>query len=283
MPAFSDELKALRGEAGFPSAWAFYKALGPGFLGCTFKAYLYLEKGRSVPQAKLAQRVLAGLKASDDPPRARRFWQAYLRSLLSRRELAEFMLRTLSRPRDSHGLTDILQRASRQMYAGKSLAITQPQADALLSSWETYWCWIAVSDDVEHWTPTRLAEALGAAPGRVRASLERIVGLGLFAKDAQGLYYCPHAGKAFNFPRDSFYLPRYRQLVAKRWSEMAARRGKVLFDRFYLMRASEADVRGYFPHLAQMANGARVYAVDRKGPDTAFIAVTARVQKLFPF
>ncbi|MBI3553270.1 MAG: hypothetical protein HY077_12315 [Elusimicrobia bacterium] len=283
MAEFFTVLRELRAEAGFPSAWAFYKACGPRVLGCTFKGYLYIEKGRSVPQAKFALRIAAGLKIAGDSRKTKRFATAYLRSLLGRKELAELLIRTLSRPPDPHGLTSMVQRASQRIYAGKSKAVTQVQAEVLLSDWRTYWCWIAVSDDVGRWSPARLASALGITAAGARASLEMIVKAGLFAKDQRGRYFCPNAGQAFNFPRDSFYLPRSRSLVRQLWAEMGKRKGRVLFDRYFFLRASEADILNYFPYLAQMSHGARVYAVSEKGPDTAFVAVNATVRRLFPF
>ncbi|MBI3553855.1 MAG: hypothetical protein HY077_15275 [Elusimicrobia bacterium] len=280
---FSSTLSRQREAAGFRSAWAFYKACGPRLLGCTYRAYYYIESGHSVPQPELAMRLAAALKIVDDPEQSRAFVASYLQSLLERKELADFLLRTLSSGKYPHGYATLFQKASKLVFSGKQVPLTQHQADVLTSNGESYWSWTLLSNDFGHWSPLELARQLGIAQARVQSALKRLAAERLLAKDGAGRYFCPDAGKLFVFPRDKFYLPIFRAAVKRIWTEMAERKGATLFDRYYFTRASEADIRNFFPHLAQTVKGAHVHSVWEKGPDTAYVGTWASVRKIMPF
>src|SRR5438094_650062 len=97
MAGFASAVRGLRERAGFPSARSFYKSRGgPRGLGCTYRAYLNVEAGRSLPQPKLAMSIARGLGLASDGAPARDYCLAYLRSTCRSEELSSFLERALS-------------------------------------------------------------------------------------------------------------------------------------------------------------------------------------------
>src|SRR5581483_5707266 len=97
MQDFAMTLRGLRERAGHASARAFFLARGgTRVFGCTYKAYLNIESGRSLPQPGLALKIAAELGVDAGSPQAQTFISSYLRTILGREELADFVLRVLS-------------------------------------------------------------------------------------------------------------------------------------------------------------------------------------------
>lgn len=283
MSDFATTLRKQREAAGYTSARAFYRAWGPAFFGCTYKAYLNIESGRSVPQPRLAMKIAVGLQVSQDRGRAKGFVTAYLRALIGMEELTGFVVRILAGKAPPPGQSSLFQRAAERSMAGRTIPLSREKAAILLSAPEHYWAFTLLSDDFAHWKPGELAGRLELPEPRIRAALQDLVAARIFARDKEGRYYCPDAGKVFTFPRDRFYISRYREAMKGYWNHMSARQGATLLHRHIFTRASEANLRNYFPYLAQSVYGAHIYSTKEKSPDSALFLVEARVRRLLPF
>lgn len=274
MNEFALELRRQREAEGFASARAFYKTRGGRTFGCTYKAYLNLEAGRSVPQPALALRIAAALGVSGEAARARAYVGAYLKALVGRPELAGFLLRALGAADSPESKSTPFQRASEMGAQGKIVPLTRRQADGLCADPDQYWAWGVVSDDGGRWTPAALAKLLDLPAGRTRSALEALVKLGLLSREG-GSYFCGDAGKIFRFPRGSLYVPDYRKGLRAHWAAMAVRRGRTVLRRQVVLRASEAALRRSFAYLAQALNGVHIYSTIEPAPDTGlFLAQT---------
>lgn len=88
--------RRLREEAGYPTLRAFFDGNGgaAGF-GCTLRALANIERGRSLPQPRLAERLATAMRLGFDEERARRFVEAYLRALVGGGEAYEFLVAAL--------------------------------------------------------------------------------------------------------------------------------------------------------------------------------------------
>lgn len=282
MNPFALELRRRREAAGYASARSFYRARGGSTIGCTYKAYLNLEAGRSVPQPALALRIAAALEVSGEPARAKAYVSAYLRGLVGRPELAGFLLRALGGEAGPAERSTPFQRASELGMQPKIVGLTRRQADRLCSDGDRYWCWSVLSDDGGLWTPAALARLLDAPERRIRTALESLSTAGLLAREG-GRWRCEDAGKVFRFPRASLYVPDYRKALREHWVEMARRKGRPVLRRTTVVRASEAALRRAFGYLAQTVNGLHIYSVTEPSPDSALFVAQALVRRLASF
>lgn len=282
MNEFALELRRQREAEGFPSARAFYKTRGGRSFGCTYKAYLNLEAGRSVPQPRLAMRIAAALGVPGDPPRARAYAGAYLKGLVERPELAGFLLRALGAADSPESRSTPFQRASEIGFQKKSVPLTRRQADLLCGDADRYWLWGVLSDDGRRWTPAGLARLLEIPERRAKAALESLAKGGLVSRE-DGRYYCEDAGQIFKFPRGSLYVPDYRKALRGHWAAMAARKGRTVLKRVSVLRASEASLRRSFAYLAQAVNGVHIYSTTDAAPDTGLFLAQAVVKRLSTF
>lgn len=283
MPAFDAALRELRRKAGFSSARAFFRARGgTRALGCTYKAYLDVEAGRSVPKADLALTLAAAVGAHADPRRGAAFVEGYLRGRLGGGELSALALAALAaRPRTDPGA--FFERASRRSFAVRPrLPLSLAQARAMDSDPALYWCFTLLLMSREALAPRALSRRLGLPAPRVLAALGALEDLGLAARRRGGAYACPHVGKLVTWPRRSFYLPGHRAALRAHWGAMAARRGKVVFERRSGLRASEGALKAGFPALTAAVYGANILARRAGGPDTAVFLVEALAHRSRP-
>lgn len=279
---FAETLRRQREKIGYASARAFFRRFGQGFFGCTYKAYLNVEAGRSTPQPRLAMRIALALRVQDDAARSKEFVAAYLQSLLGRNELASFLVRTLSAAPATPGRGSLFERAARKNFSAASVPLTERQADALCGSKEHYWAFTMLTNDHGRWSPAEMARRIGSTEPALRRALEDLRALKIARRAPGNRWFSPLAGRVFIFPRDKFFTPLYLPKLKAHWHEAAARGGSVLYTRHLVTRASEARLRGYFPHLARSVYGAHIYALTEKGEDTGFFTVSTTVRRLMP-
>lgn len=282
---FSPVLRKFREQAGYDSARSFFQALGGrGFFGCTYKQYLNVEGGRSVPQPRLVERLAAGLRIAVDEGRSRDFVLAYLRSLMGREQLYNFVVGALSGKNSvPGGAKSPLRQALRRSFSERTFPLTQAQSTLLCKSGENYWCFTVLSDDRGHWSVHELSRLLGYPEPKVKSALGRLVEAEVAAKDREGKYFCPLAGRVFLHPRDELHAPSVAKALKAHWDLMAQKRGSHILYQHLFTRASESELRNYFPYLAQSVQGADIYSTDEKGPDTSLFLIEATVRKVLPF
>lgn len=284
MRDFARAIRDQRKEAGYSSARAFYRRLGGrSFFGCTYKAYLNIESGRSTPHPRLAWSIASALRVSDHRRRGRQFIASYLSSLIGSEDLTGFLIQVLSGKDLAVGSEAMFQKASESSMSARTMPLTQEQVRLLYNDEAPYWCFTILSNDYGHWSEAELAGLLGLSSARLRAALASLISAGLLAQDKDKKFFCPHTGKVFISPRKKFFRPRFLELLKGHWTSLADRRGKKLMTQAALLRAPEAEFREFLPYLAQSVYGAHLYAKKERGPDTALFVIEASVRKLMPF
>lgn len=250
-------------------------------LACTYKAYLNVESGRSLPQPELAGRIATALGLVAGSAGAAEFVKAYLRSLIGRPEFSGMLLRSLTGGSSSE--TDALfRRASELSFEHRKVPLTKEQAERILACAESYWCFTILSNERAGWTAKALAGMLGFSPDRILRALKDLAVAGLLRRDKSGLWFCLNVGGVFLYPRDKFYVPLYRAALTRQWEAMAKKRGETLSNHTLIMRASESGLRERFPSLAQGIYGSHIYALREKKPDSALFILEAKVRNLLP-
>lgn len=278
-------LRKYREDAGFESARAFFNRLGGrAFFGCTYKQYMNVESGRSVAQPPLVSKLTSGLRVAADERRAREFALGYLRSALGRQELVDFIAAALAGQGGASGAGGTpMRRALARSFAERSESLSRGQSDLLISDFTTYWCFAILNNDRAGWKPEALSRAVGRPLAQVRRALGRLLQARLVAQGAGGRFLCPKVGRVFMHPRDEVFTPRVVPALRGFWEEMAAKRGALLLHQHLLTRAPEAELRSYFPYLAQTVQGADIYSSMDPAPDSGFILIETQVRRLLPF
>lgn len=281
MAPFAATLRALRAESGFDSARSFYRAAGAvKGLGCSYKAYLDCEAGRSLPQPRLALRLASALRLRADPRRSRAFVAAYLRSAVGREELSSFLIRALTEKAAPAGPDALFRKASEQSFARRAMPLSEPQAELLYRDHAAYWCFTLLSNDRGAWTVAGLARHLGLGERAVRTGLKSLAALDLAERAKGGAYRCQHAGKVFTYPRERFFRPRRLARLKEHWSAMARRQGKTLYEESVVVGASESALRSQFSSLAEAVYGSHIYSRVEPAPDAGIFVIEASVRRL---
>lgn len=281
---FSRTLRAFRHGAGHASARAFYQAAGGrAHFGCTYRQYLNVENGLSAPGTRLVERIALALSLMLDPDRAKEFVIAYLQCLISSEKLLGLVLKTMEGRREAKTAPEApLRRSMVRNFQARSKPLTQAQSDCACSKFENYWIFTLLANDNERWSPERLAKATGFPEAAVLKSLKALGNVKLVESDTRGTYGSPFAGKVVLHPRDDIYAPRLEKLRGN-WDRMAAKQGHEVMRQHLFTRASEAELRDYFPHLIQSVQAADICTTDRHGPDTAFFLIESTVRKIMAF
>ncbi|MBI5240740.1 MAG: hypothetical protein HY926_09730 [Elusimicrobia bacterium] len=287
MSAFSEELRRCRELAGHPSAREFFKSAGGrGAVRCTYKQYLNIEAGRSLPKPPVLGALVAQLQVWKQPEQAHRFFRAYLETLLGPGELLELCLQSLgpgARPPSS--ASSPLRKALSRSLQAKLAPLSPEQSRLIRKDPAHYWTWHVLSGDRADWRPESVAEVLRLPLPQVRRALEDLRRAGLAERGPSGEYGSPYRERHAVHERHSaparLEVPPYREQVKRLWE--APGRGQTLLWHYLFLRASESELRHYFPYLAQVVSGSEIYDTTEKGPDTSFLVVEASVRRLMPF
>ncbi len=281
MTDFSGLIRRFREEAGYATARSFYEALGGRlYFECTYRQFHNVESGHSVPQPRLVERLASAFRIAVDEGRAKEFARAYLAALLGRKGLVELLIGALS---GKHEEQSPLRRAIKRSWDERTTPLTRAQSDFLCASPENYWSFTILANDRAHWRADDLAGAFSLEPAKVRKALERHQSEGLVAKDKEGRYYCPKAGRVFMHPRDDLFVPKVIPALKSIWEKMSEKKGETLLRQHIFTRASENALRAYFPYLAQGVQGADIYTTHERGHDTSFVMVETVVRRVLPF
>lgn len=261
---FADMVRRCRENAGYANTRSFYQALGGReFFGCTYKAYLNVENGASLPQPRLVERLVAAFRLALHKEQAREFALSYLGLLIAHDDFFELAVQVLV------GCDDAA------VPAGRTQPLNEKQLRALKDA-ENYWCFSVLAHDKKSWRPQELAGFLSLPQAAVSKALDHLLSAGLLTRDG-GAYHCPQAGKMV-VPAidDASLLTRHVEALEQGLD------GR-LMEHPLLLRASESEFRRYFPFFAQSLGKAAQYATTSKGSDTALFLIEAGVLKILPF
>lgn len=285
MDDFSSLLRRLRERAGHPSAREFYRtAGGRAAFGCTYKQYLNIEAGRSTPRPRVVSALVSILRLWQDAETSRRFARAYLGSLLGAGDGLDFLLRSLEAPRKD-APAGPLKRAVARDWESRARPLTPAQSRLVRRDDATYWAFTLLESDSGSLSPEEASELLSIPAKALKVAMEDLRRARLVVQDSDGRYRCPQAGAIFIHERPPGQAEVAANLaeLRRRWSAMGRRHGKVLFDQYLFLRASEAELKTHFPTLAGAVSDAEIYATIDRGEDTGFVLVESTVRRVMPF
>ena len=279
MDTLGDVLTRMRERAGYPSSRKFFNDHGGRkFFGCTYRQYLNVESGQSIPGSQLMTQISIALGLAHKPE-AREVMTSYLRALGIGEDLLKLLASALTaettRP---DGLVPSLAKANE----GRGVDLSVDQSAFLCAAFENYWAFTVLANDTGSWSAEALAAQIGAAKGATQKALEGLVKLKLISKEKDGTFRCLNVGKIFRHPNSKVYTVGFESL-RKYKDRMREKNGEDIFRYHLCTRGGEGQLRQYFPYLVQAVQGAGVCSLQHKGPDTVFFEVETVVRRLFPF
>ncbi|MEK9145407.1 MAG: hypothetical protein AAB339_07350 [Elusimicrobiota bacterium] len=288
MSAFSEELRRSRARVGHSSALNFFNTSGGrGVIRCTYKQYLNIEAGRSLPRPKVLGALAAQLRLWKDPEASRRFFRAFLESLLGKGEILELCLTSLAAPQAASSPSTPLRKALAKSIQARLSPLTPEQSKLIRKDAAHYWTYHVLAGDSGSWKTEDIAGLLAMSLAAVRDAAQALTRSGLAVRDRDGRYWSPYRERHIVHERpmtpERLSVPPYMPQVERLWGSVAKTRGQKLLHHYLFLRASESELRQYFSYLAQVVSGAEVYDTTEKGPDTSFLSVEAVVCRLMPF
>ncbi|OIO10050.1 MAG: hypothetical protein AUJ52_05240 [Elusimicrobia bacterium CG1_02_63_36] len=284
MAKFADVLRHAREQAGYTSSRGFYNRNGgTKFFGCTYRHYLNVESGKTMPSGKLIDRIAVALGLLVDRDRARAFVLGYLNSTAESEELVNLIVQTLGPAPDKFKtaespLVDSMARVNK----AHTFDLSREQSEWQCKSPENYWTFTIISHDKGAWDAGTIADATGFDRKKIESALKDLLKFKLVRKQGKDAYACPHAGKVFQHPDSKIYSMGLSALRDYR-KDMAEKNGETLMRYHFFSRAPESELRHYFQYLIKSVQGAEVCSTMEKGPDTTFFEIETNVRKVLPF
>ncbi|MBI2070685.1 MAG: hypothetical protein HYT79_08795 [Elusimicrobia bacterium] len=277
--AFGPTLVKMRRKAGFKTAYEFYhKNGGNAALGCSYRQYLNLENGHSLPGAKTLLALRRLLWPVTDRPMIREFVLAHLKSAYGQHGFDELIVPLLSaqQTQSRHPLETAIGKAREQSVTNLNLE----QSQAIKKSALHYWIHQTLSNNRQAWDAANLAGLLGFPAKNAQTVLRDLEKIGLARRNKKGGWFYPKSGSVFRHPNTK--IKGEDPVIRKYWAEMESKKGKRLFSRFIIFRALESELVNYLPYLHQAMAGSSVYASEDKRPDAGLFVVETTVRKMFP-
>jgi len=288
MTNFSALLTRCRKEAGYDSGRGFYKkAGGRAAFRCTYQQYLNIETGRSVPKPAVFYAIIVALGVWKDQDRSGALCRAYLEAQYGGGEFMAFLLRSLGQAGQNAGSQAAPLRKALQRGRQSRLApLSQEQSRLIKKDAVHYWTYHVLAGDSGYWQADKIAALFGFKTAEVKKALTALTAAKVAASDKEG-YWSPYRDrhvtheKQAGSPRPEVAPSMDR--LKKIWDVVGQKDGQPLFHRYLFLRASESQLRAYYPYFAMTMDGLEIYDTVEKGDDTSFVVVEATVRRMKKF
>lgn len=287
MNAFSVLLTQYRREAGHDTGRGFYKkAGGRAAFGCTYQQYLNIETGRSVPKPAVFYAIVVQLGLWKDQERSRRLCRAYLEAQFGGGEFLEFLLRSLAPSAPGSSQSSPLRKALQRDIQSRLAPLSQEQSRLIKKDAVHYWTYHVLAGDSGYWQAEKIAPLFGFKVAEVRKALEALVKAKVAELAKEG-YWSPYRQRHVTHEKSAvpsrFEVAPSMDHLRKVWGAVEDKHGQTLFHRYLFLRASEAQLREYYPYFALSMDGMGIYDTIDKGDDTSFVVLEATVRRMKKF
>lgn len=275
--AFGGVLARTRKQQGFPSAHAFYTGRdGRRTLGLTFRNYLNLESGKSLPKPERFLAIVSALGLADHAANARALAEAYLASLGLER-VTRLLAGGKSRPRSEDWR--LAELAARKALEQTTVQLTAEQWKLRADDYDANTCHLLLLNTAG-WQPVpAIARRTGIALTPVKRALRKLAAAGL-AEISGEKARSALLGKSVAAP------PRTPAMVGviaalrkhqERWSE----RGKLLRNAITVVRLSREDLDHLQRHMDQFMDLALLYSSAEPAPDSDIFVLRGQIHRIF--
>ncbi len=279
---FSDTLVRLRKEAGFPTAYRFYHDNGGGpVLKMTYRNYLLIEQGKSLPEMGKLQKLYPALRLPQTTPAVKELIVAWLRTLGGEEAYKEILAPIITPKAEAVGLSPVHQ-ALRRTLAGQKYYLSPAQFRTLVSSFDTYKCSLTMGNDTGTWSAADIAKAIRVKTPVAEKSLKELAKAKLVKEVKKGFYKSRVAGRMLGYPNLNVLAPellvKFKEYLGK-----LEHTGTCEWASKGIIRADALALRGLFPLVGASIEAAQTYAVTQQTERSAFFYVIGKVVRLWDF
>jgi hypothetical protein len=278
---FSELLRQKRQEAGFRTAYRFfYGNGGEKFFGFSYRQYLRIELGKSVPGPERLSRLVSGLRLRDRTTPANELALSWLKTFVGEDVYAN-VFSFLGIPASARAVPPT-QRELKNALTGPKRYLTPEQLGAALTDKDTYLCFLALGADTGTWSADKLIKELGIPRPAAERALQTLFSAKLLKRAGKGRYRSAVADQMVELPRreavEEHLLQKHREFT----QELIAA-GREEFARSGIIRADDVIFRDLFPTLQLSLEAMLAHKVREHTDNSALYYVTGRVVKLRNF
>lgn len=278
---FSELLRKKRQEAGFRTAYRFFHGNGgENFFGFSYRQYLRIELGKSVPGPERLSRLVSGLRLRDRTTPANELALSWLKTFVGEDVYAN-VFSFLGIPASASTMTPA-QRAQKSALTGRKRYLTPAQLGAALTDKDTYLCFLALGTDTGTWSADTLANDLGITRQAAERALSTLFSAKLLKRAGKGRYRSSVADQMVELPPreaiDEHLLEKHRDYTRELISA-----GHEEFGRSGIIRADDVVFRDLFPTLQLSLDAMLAHKARERTDNSALYYITGRVVKLRNF
>lgn len=279
---FSKKLTQLRAEAGFKTAYAFFHENGgQQVLGLSYRKYLLLEQGKNLPALGRLTRLSYALRLVPQGPEANALAVAWLQTYAGEEAYQEVLAPLVAPRAEAKGMTPMHEAMKKNM-AEKRYFLKPVQYRAILTSFETYLCHQALSNEDGAWKAEDLAKALQLDKAKTLAALKTLKEAKLVKEPRKGFFKSPLAGLQIDAPQFNILSADFKARNEE-YHKRLMESGRNEWFAACLLRADGEVFKGYLPFMSLNMQAAGSYAISRKTPDSALFMVESRIVRLRDF
>lgn len=279
---FAETLCRIRKEGGFPTAYRFfYDNGGEETLGFSYRQYLRMEQGKSLPRCDKLHKIISGLRLTSNSRPANALAAAWLKTLVGEQEYLHIFEPLLgASPLDA---THPMHTAVKTALASKKHYITPGQFRLILSDPDTFLCFTALQNDTGIWSVRQVAESLRLTENSARAAMRKLAQGKLLRMVRPGAYRCHLATMMIEYPRLDTLEPALRKRLFE-YQNLLTGSGTTVLQSTGTIRADIQQLRQhYFPLLLLSVSTAETYNITKKTGSSALFHIESKIVKLRDF
>ncbi|PIS46895.1 MAG: hypothetical protein COT17_06185 [Elusimicrobia bacterium CG08_land_8_20_14_0_20_51_18] len=279
---FSDTLVKLRTGAGFKTAYSFFQENGgKSVLGISYRKYLLLEQGKNLPALSRLTCFSYALRLVPQGPEANALAVAWLKTFAGDDVYREVLAPLVAPKAEARGMTP-LHDAMKKNLSEKRYFLTPDQYRAILSSYESYLCYQALSNETASWKAEELAKTLRLDKTGALAGLKALKEVKLVKEPHKGVFSSPLAGMQIDGPQFNLLEASFRA-KNEEYHKRLVESGTSEWVSTCLLRADGEVFKGYLPLMNLNMQAAGVYAISKKTPSSALFMIESRLTRLRDF
>lgn len=279
---FSETLKRLRREAGFPTAYRFYHNNGGAMgLKLSYRKYLAMEQGKILPVFERLCSLISGLKVLRLSETGNELVLSWLKTMAGE-EAYESLLAPILSVKQGTGSFSTMQKAVKHALSGKKYHLSVAQFNVISETRDNYLCFTALVNDDSRWSPEELSKFMELTPAVAAKAMEALAKVKILKKHSGGRYSCPLCGKMIEYPHVDMLGPDKFRKLSEYLGELTEK-GRTVWARIGTVRA-DYDALGDFLQLMQLnISTADSYAITRRTGRSGLFAIKGSVVKIRDF
>lgn len=279
---FSDALRKLRKDAGFPTAYRFFHDNGgQAALGFSYRQYMGMESGM-LPDADKLSRLIQALRLFYLSPCSNRLITAWLRTRAGDEAYDRLIKPFLPAPTEEEVKTP-LYGLVRAMMRERSYYLSHEQFAASMADYPTYLCYMALISDTGLWSSDGLAGALHIQKEDADRALKRLAAAKIAKRVRPGLYRCAFPHRMVQTPRLSAISAELYKKADENVTRLAATAETRLHEGVFVRADKDQFLGRFSPSLRFAVEASHGYSVQEKSPTTAIFYVEGRVVQVCDF